>query len=285
MRACVTILVIASLELGAACASADTIHLKNGRTILADSVRENGDHCEYNIGDNAYAIPKSSVERVEAGGAPVSAASGAAKVAGELPSFAPSDSLANEGDLAGKIVHDGKVDSDVLSNLESKGNLELSATANFIAGKFEFEHGNINQARRYFDSALRFQPENSTILVYYAALLVRTGNPSQAVTYAHRAVRHSGRIRLRPTSGSVKVVILSFTMKANKAPRCSADKFSPLSNQTTTIWSATWARHLATISWSRSTPSKPSLTSPALLPGPEPSMTENSASPSAALQR
>jgi tetratricopeptide (TPR) repeat protein len=106
-----------------------------------------------------------------------------------LPSFAPTDSLANEGDLPTKIVHDGKVDSDVLSNLESKGDLELSATANFIAGKFEFEHGNINQARRYFESALRFQPENSTILIYHAALLVRTGNPSQAVPYAHRATR------------------------------------------------------------------------------------------------
>ena len=189
MRARVTILLIVWIELGASCASADTIHLKNGRTILADSVRENGERCEYNIGDNAYAIPKSSVERVEAGGAPPSTSSGAAKLAGDLPSFVPSDSLANEGDLPAKIVHDGKVDSEVLSNLESKGNLELSATANFIAGKFEFEHGNINQARRYFESALRFQPENSTILIYHAALLVRTGNPSQAVPYAHRATR------------------------------------------------------------------------------------------------
>ena len=46
---------------------------------------------------------------------------------------------------------------------------------------------------RYLDvapmiSALRFQPENSTVLIYYAALLVRTGNPSQALTYAQRAV-------------------------------------------------------------------------------------------------
>src|ERR1700736_3427949 len=189
MRARVTLVLIASIELGATCASADTIHLKNGRTILADSVRENGERCEYNIGDNAYAIPKSSVERVEAGGAPASTSSGAAKVAGDLASFAPTDGLANEGDLPTKIVHDGKVDSEVLSNLENKGNVELSATANFIAGKFEFEHGNINQARRYFENALRFQPENATILIYYAALLVRTGNPSQAVPYAHRATR------------------------------------------------------------------------------------------------
>ena len=77
---------------------------------------------------------------------------------------------------------------DALAKLESKGNAELSATADFIAGKFEFDHGNIDQARRYFDSALRFQPENSTVLIYYAALLVRTGNPSQALPYAQRAV-------------------------------------------------------------------------------------------------
>ena len=99
----------------------------------------------------------------------------------DLPAFAPVDSLANEGDLPKTIVKDGKVDPDALAKLEGKGNAELSATADFIAGKFEFEHGNIDQARRYFDSALRFQPENSTVLIYYAALLVRTGNASQAL--------------------------------------------------------------------------------------------------------
>jgi hypothetical protein len=108
--------------------------------------------------------------------------------AAELPSFTPADSLANEGDLVGKIVREGKVDPEGLASLESKGNAELSATADFIAGKFEFDHGNIAQAKQYFDSALRFQPENSTILIYYAAVLVRTGNASQAISYAQRAV-------------------------------------------------------------------------------------------------
>jgi tetratricopeptide (TPR) repeat protein len=73
--------------------------------------------------------------------------------------------------------------------LEAKGNAELSATADFIAGKFEFEHGNIAQSRQYFENALRFQPQNSTILIYYAALLVRTGNASQALSFAQRAVQ------------------------------------------------------------------------------------------------
>jgi tetratricopeptide (TPR) repeat protein len=167
-------------------ASADTIHLKNGRAIVADHVRENGNHYEYDIGDDSYAIPKSMVDRVEAGGTPVQSASAGKAV--DLGNFQPADTLAKEGDLVAKIIKDGSVDTDVLAALESKGNAELSATADFIAGKFEFEHGNIAKARSYFENALRFQAENSTILIYYAALLVRTGNAAQALTYAQRAV-------------------------------------------------------------------------------------------------
>ena len=180
------------LVFASAAASADTIHLKNGRTILADHVRENGNRYEYEIGDDTYAIPKSSVDRIEAGGMPAHAASSGGK-SSDLPAFTPVDSLANEGDLPQIIIKDGKVDADALAKLEGKDNPELSATAEFIAGKFEFEHGNIDQARRYFDSALRFQPENATVLIYYAALLVRTGNASQAVTYAQRAVSAAPR--------------------------------------------------------------------------------------------
>src|SRR5258706_7602749 len=185
MRVRVTILFIAS---GGGGAWADTIHLKNGRTILADPASETGNHYEYDIGDASYAIPKSAVDHVDTGGTPSSALSGAAKVA-DLPAFTPADSLANEGDLVARIVKEGKVNPDVLASLEGKGNAELSATADFIAGKFEFEHGNIAQARQYFENALRFQPDNSTILVYYAALLVRTGSAAQGLPYAQRAAQ------------------------------------------------------------------------------------------------
>ena len=186
MRVRVTIILWTALVSSAAWA--DTIHLKNGRTILADHVQEKGNHYEYEIGDDSYAIPKSLVDRVDAGGMPAHSG-GNTKTIGDLPTFTPADSLGNEGDLQAKIVKDGKVDPDTLSSLERKGNSELGATANFIAGKSEFEHGNIAQARRYFEGALRFQPENSTILIYYAALLVRTGNAAQALPYAQRAVR------------------------------------------------------------------------------------------------
>jgi len=184
----VTIVAAGLLAVAVSGASADTICLKNGRKILVDHVRENGNRYEYEIGDNSYAIPKSSVDHVETGGMPATSASGGASIA-DLPAFTPADSLANEGDLVAKIIREGKVDTDALSALEGKGNAELSATANFIAGKFEFERGNANQSKRYFENALRFQPENSTILIYYAALLVRAGNAAQALPYAERAVR------------------------------------------------------------------------------------------------
>jgi len=175
------------LTLAAVTAWGDTIHLKNGRTIVADHVRENGVRYEYEIGDDSYAIPKSAVDRVESGGLP--ARSTASAKLGDLPTFTAADSLANEGDLVGKIIHDGKVNPEALAALEAKGNAELSSTADFIAGKFEFEHGNIAQSRQYFESALRSQPDSSTILTYYAAVLIRTGNAGQALPYAQHAVR------------------------------------------------------------------------------------------------
>jgi tetratricopeptide (TPR) repeat protein len=186
MRVSVTLLPL-SLMLALSAAWADTIHLKNGRTIVADHVRENGNRYEYDIGEDSYAIPKSSVDHVEAGGFPTHAEN-TAKTA-DLPAFVPPDNLAQQGDLVGKIINEGKVNQDALASLEAKGNAELGAAADFIAGKFEFDHGNIAQSRHYLESALRFQPDNSTILIYYAAILVRTGSASQAVSTAQRAVR------------------------------------------------------------------------------------------------
>src|SRR6202166_5278332 len=103
--------------LGLTSALADTIHLKNGRSIVADHVRENGTHYEYDIGDDSYAIPKSVVDHVDAGGMPSHATSGTAKVA-DLPDFTPPNRLANEGDLITRLIKNGKVDPEALGALD-----------------------------------------------------------------------------------------------------------------------------------------------------------------------
>jgi tetratricopeptide (TPR) repeat protein len=183
--------VSAFLLAGAVLCSAEVIHLKNGRTIWADHVRDTGSHIEYDLGDNTYAIPKSLVDRIDAGGSPPGYASsdGSAKQAHDLPEFAPADNLKNDPTLIGKIIRDGRVDPDALSALEEAGNSPTNAAGYFIAGKHEFDQGNFSKARTYFETALRFDSQNPTILNYYASLLVRTGNAAEALPYAERAVR------------------------------------------------------------------------------------------------
>lgn len=172
--------------LAALAASADIIHLKNGRTIWADQVRENKDHVEYDLGENTYAIPKSSVERIDAGGAaPVRGGSGVAASSPDITLPAPS--FNHEGDMAAKVIRDGKVDADALASVAQGGDSELAATAYFLAGKNESDHGNFPSAKRYYESALRFQPDNSTLLIYYAATLMRTGHAAEALPYAQHA--------------------------------------------------------------------------------------------------
>jgi tetratricopeptide (TPR) repeat protein len=171
-------------------APADVIHLKNGRTIWADQVREdkNKDRVEYDVGEDTYAIPKSSIERIDAGGAaPVTGGHGAA--AAEVPDFAPPTSFSHESDLSEKIVREGKVDTEALAALDRAGNPEMAATGYFLAGKFESDHGNFPKAKLYYESALRLQPDNATLLIYYAASLMRTGQATQALSYAEHAAR------------------------------------------------------------------------------------------------
>lgn len=188
MRTLVLILVL----LPAIPARADVIHLKNGRTIWADQVREdkNKDRIEYDVGEDTYGIPKSSVDHIDAGGiAPVRAGSGSGRGSNDVPDITPeTPSFDHEADVAGKVIRDGKVDIDALSGIAQAGNSELAATAYFLAGKHESDHGNFPGAKRYYETALGYQPDNSTLLIYYAATLMRTGHASEALTYAQHAV-------------------------------------------------------------------------------------------------
>jgi hypothetical protein len=190
VRAPVICLFLSGLFLGASGVSAEVIRLKNGRTIYADQVHENGSHLEYEVGEDSYAIPKSLVDRVEAGGIrPESVSTAGGKTTGETPTFTPLDNVKGEPEIIDKIIRDDKVDVDALAGIERQGNAPVTAAAYFIAGKHEMEHTNYQKARTYFETAMRFEGQNPTILNYYVALLLRTGNAVEALPYAERAVR------------------------------------------------------------------------------------------------
>ena len=162
----------------------DVIVLKNGKRIIVDTVHENTGRVEYEIGDNSFAISGALVERIEAGvGIP------AAPSKDDAPKFTPNETLAQSADLTPKLVHDGKVDTDVLAAFDRSSDPRVSAAAYFQAARFEQEHGNPDKALRYYGMALGFLPNNHTILDYYAALLLQIGRGEEAIPLAERSTR------------------------------------------------------------------------------------------------
>jgi tetratricopeptide (TPR) repeat protein len=172
-----------------AASSADVIHLKNGRQIWADRVRQNAAHLEYDVGDNSYAIPATLVDRVEAGGVAPEIAPSPQNSGHDLLTFVPNSDIDLDSDLPSKVIYEGHVDSDALASLERTAKPATTAAGYFIAGKHEFERGNFPQARGYLETALGFQADSPTILNYYAAVLVRMGMAKQALSYAERSTR------------------------------------------------------------------------------------------------
>jgi Tfp pilus assembly protein PilF len=179
-----------SCIVSAACAlaPAETLHLKNGRTIWAENVRENGNRIEYEVGENTFAIPKSLVDHVDAGGSPpeYSTGGGGSK---STDIAAPSSELRIANDVYALVLHDGKVDTDALAKLEKESTPDNAAAGYFLAGRHEIERGNTTAARGYYESALRLQPENAILLAHYTVLLLRAGATREGLAAAEHAVR------------------------------------------------------------------------------------------------
>jgi tetratricopeptide (TPR) repeat protein len=182
VRALVLILVL----LPALPAAADVIHLKNGRSIWADEVRVSKDRVEYDLGEDSYAIPRSSVDHIDSGGVRPARAGSSGSDAPDIIPVAPS--FDHEADVALKVIRNGAVDADALASLSQASNPEIAATAYFLAGRQESDQGNFPVAKHYYESALRYQPDNSTLLIYYAATLLRTGHAAEALPFAQHAV-------------------------------------------------------------------------------------------------
>jgi len=107
----------------------------------------------------------------------------------DLPNYTPATPAVGEVELFEQIIQQDSVNRDALNQIESRGNARLTAVAFYVAGKQEFQKGKYAEARRDFEAGLRYDPQNPAIANFYAALLVRTGNPRDAVEYAERAVR------------------------------------------------------------------------------------------------
>lgn len=175
----------------AAQARADTIVLKSGARIIADSVKEYNGRVEYSIGDNTLTIPQSIVARIERGtpGVAPAGSSGASAPpsisAEDLPQMRNDMEISE--DLVSRVIHHGEVDIDALRQIETQSTPPQAASAYAIAAGVEENQNHLPEAASYLESALHYLPANPILLENYASILLRLGRVSEAVPYAEQA--------------------------------------------------------------------------------------------------
>jgi tetratricopeptide (TPR) repeat protein len=170
-----------------AAACADTIVLKNGDRIQVDSAQERNGRVEYTLGDNTMTIPRSIVVRIEKG--PVYGPSPArAAATAEAP---PHEEMASSGDIVSRVIRNGAIDTTAIKAIEDEGDALRAAAANSIAANFEEKRLNYSAAARYLQAAIAFLPDHGVLLENYASILLKLGQPAEALLRAQQAARVS----------------------------------------------------------------------------------------------
>jgi tetratricopeptide (TPR) repeat protein len=169
-------------------AHADTIVLKNGDRIQADSAQERNGRVEYTLGDNTMTIPKSIVVRIEKGPVIGPSPSSVAASAEAPPVHAE---MASSGDLVSRVIRNGAIDAAAIKAIEQEGDSLRAASANSIAANFEEKRLNYSAAARYLQAAITFLPDHGVLLENYASILLKLGQPAEALLRAQQAARVS----------------------------------------------------------------------------------------------
>lgn len=173
------------IGLAATSASAETIRLKNGRVIYADTVRETPTKVEYTIGDSSFAIPRSAVDKIDSGGSPI------VSRRDESPTPAPEvpNHFGGAEGIEAAVIHDGEIDTAALADFERSGGNEVAAVANYVAAKRLADAGKFDDAVRYFDRALAYLPNNPVLMGHQAALFIQMARFKEAGDLAERITR------------------------------------------------------------------------------------------------
>jgi tetratricopeptide (TPR) repeat protein len=188
-------LLFAVLFFAAASAAADTIVLKNGRRIVALSVREEGDRVTYETNAGELSLPKSIIDHIEKGGAaPMgdSPAAAAANLAITPPAMV---TVSGGAEIESGAVHDGAIDREYIARLEAAargGDQRANASvalAHHAAAQFELSRGDMEHALADERTALTYAPEEPALLMNVAYLHLRRSEYKESLDYLERARR------------------------------------------------------------------------------------------------
>ena len=176
----------------------DTIYLKNGRKIVASNVVQENGQVSYETPAGRLSFPLSIVDRVvHDNTSPDSFAVAVSDRAATL-AIAPPKGLGVPATdpAASAAVHDGSIDTDLLSKLESEATRNPTATAvarvvaaESAAARFEASVGDFDKALDRYNMGLRLAPDNSGLLLEASYLRLRRSEYSLAADLLDRARR------------------------------------------------------------------------------------------------
>ena len=189
-------------------AAADTIVLKNGRRIVAETVFEEGDRIFYENESGRVSLGKAMVERIERG-ADFPTRSPPASY--EAPDeSAPAQELSRQiqlppDDTEG-ILLGGKVDAErleALATLAPQGELERQSAVNafLLAAAYEARQRRLASAARWAEDALRLSQRDSNALLLASQIDIARQRYSEAVD--HLLLAHS----MTPDSADVLTLL------------------------------------------------------------------------------
>ena len=190
-----TLLLYAVLFFAAIAARGDTIVLKNGRRIVAFSVREEGDKVKYETSAGELSLPKSIVDHIEKGGG-VPMGDSPAAAAASLAITPPAMAATSGGtEIESGAVHDGAIDREYIGKLEvearsggQRANMS-AALAHHAAAQLELARGDMEHALADERTALTYAPEEPALLMNVAYLHLRRSEYKQSLDYLERARR------------------------------------------------------------------------------------------------
>jgi tetratricopeptide (TPR) repeat protein len=172
--------------------AADTIVLKNGRRITAETVTDDGEHVTYLTPAGQLSLPKSIVARIEKDDYGYSSPSPSTEPPVSAPEIAP---VRGYEDVAALAVHDNQIDFGYLSRLESDARSGGAAAiakvtaAHYSAAQFLVAKGDTDAAIDHYREALAFAPDNTGLLLNLAVLYLRESQFGKALDPLERARR------------------------------------------------------------------------------------------------
>jgi tetratricopeptide (TPR) repeat protein len=181
----ISLLLLAAFLLSSAPARAERIHLKNGRTIVADVVGQDEKRLYLMRGGNEYSIPRAIVERIEETGTPVEDFGSSGLGTLNLPMPPPPRPEVNGPSLT---VRNGAVDEAALQALdnevvrnpgpETRRRLALGYQE---AAIFLTEQGRSDNAIEMYRHALRLAPDDLSLTLALGYLLVKQDRHNEAI--------------------------------------------------------------------------------------------------------